>query len=362
MIRLMHAADLHLDSPWAGLNPAQAALMRAAQRDLCQRLGEQILRLRCDVVLLSGDLFDGQTVYRQSLDVLKRALANCKARVFIAPGNHDPYTPDSPYAKEHWPENVHIFTSPEITCVELPELGCRVYGAAFTGPIQGNVLRGFAARQDDLVNLMVLHADPGEGESEYGPVSKQDIGGSGLDYLALGHIHKRFARKIGSTFVGMPGCPMGRGFDETGEKGAYFVTAQKGDCQIRFLPLGAPRYEALEVPAGDDPLSALVSALPEQAKQDHYRVRLTGPLATAPDLPALEQALADRFASLTILDETQRVLPLWEDLEENSLRGAFLRLLKQEHDGAGEDPDRQSVLELAGKLTLELMDGREVNL
>lgn len=362
MIRLIHAADLHLDSPWAGCNPAQAALLRAAQRDLCQRLGEQILRLRCDVVLLSGDLFDGETVYRQSLDTLKRALANCKAQVFIAPGNHDPCTPDSPYARESWPENVHIFTSPQISCVELPELGCRVYGAGFTAPVQGPILRGFTAKQDDLVNLMVLHGDPGEGESEYNPVSKRDIGGSGLDYLALGHIHKRFARKIGDTFVGMPGCPMGRGFDETGEKGAYFVTAEKGDCKIRFLPLGAPRYESLEVTAGEDPLSALLSALPEQARSDHYRVRLTGALASAPDLPALEQALSGRFASLTILDETQRVLPLWEHLEENSLRGGFLRLLKQEYDEAADDADRQSTLELAGKLTLELMDGREVNL
>ncbi len=360
MLRLIHAADFHLDSPFAGHTPAQAALCRAGQREAVLRLGEQIQRLGCELVLLAGDLFDGPEVYGQSLDALRQALDQGKTRVFIAPGNHDPYTLDSPWAKQAWPENVHIFRTPEITAVELPELGCRVYGAAFTGPIQGPVLRGFRAAEDDLVNLMVLHADPGEGESPYCPVSKADIGGSGLDYLALGHIHKRFARKIGQTFVGMPGCTMGRGFDETGEKGAYYVTAQKGDCQIRFVPLGAPRYEALDIPAGEDALSAVLSSLPEDTRRDHYRLRLTGSVSAPPDLDELDAALRGRFASLELRDQTVPVLPLWRDLEENSLRGEFLRLLRQDYDAA--DPERRSLLELAGQLTLELMDGREVSL
>lgn len=82
--------------------------------------------------------------------------------VFIAPGNHDPYTPYSPYAAENWPENVHIFRSLEMEAVELPELGCVVHGCAFAGPERTDqALAGFTVPTDGKCHLMCLHGDVG---------------------------------------------------------------------------------------------------------------------------------------------------------------------------------------------------------
>ena len=89
MIRILHAADLHLDSPFAAMRPDQAAVRREEQRQVLRRLVQACSSLNCQILLLAGDLFDSDRVYLQTAELLRRELASCKAPVFIAPGNHD---------------------------------------------------------------------------------------------------------------------------------------------------------------------------------------------------------------------------------------------------------------------------------
>lgn len=107
MVKLLHAADLHLDSAFSALPPEKAAQRRAEQRLVLERL--TALSEGCAAVLLAGDLFDSARVYRDTLEALRTALAACRCPVFIAPGNHDALLPGSPYLENGWPENVHIF-------------------------------------------------------------------------------------------------------------------------------------------------------------------------------------------------------------------------------------------------------------
>ena len=118
-IKLLHAADLHLDSPFAGLPPEQAAARRLQARQLLELLPRLCRRAGCRLVLLAGDLFDTGAVYRDTVDQLRQALAECPAQVFIAPGNHDPMGPNSPYRRYVWPSQVHIFASSQIETLDL---------------------------------------------------------------------------------------------------------------------------------------------------------------------------------------------------------------------------------------------------
>ena len=68
MIKFLHAADLHLDSTFAALDPRQAALRRQEQRRLVTELCRLCRENECDLLLLSGDLFDGRRVYLDTLD------------------------------------------------------------------------------------------------------------------------------------------------------------------------------------------------------------------------------------------------------------------------------------------------------
>ena len=149
MPKIVHAADFHLDSAFGGLPTDKARERRRESRELADRLADLVRAEEAEIVLLAGDLFDGERVFPETLERLKAALASMGCPVFIAPGNHDPYTPHSPYAATDWPENVHIFHSEAIESVLLPDLACVVHGAAFTSPERTSPpLAGFSAPED----------------------------------------------------------------------------------------------------------------------------------------------------------------------------------------------------------------------
>ena len=253
MLKVLHGADFHLDSPFSGLTPEQAAARRQEQRELLDRLARLAREREADLVLLSGDLLDSRRTYRETAQALARSLGSLPCPVFLAPGNHDFYGPQSLYAALDWPENVHIFTSGSVRRAEVPGLDCVVYGRAFLGPREDrSPLEGFRAERDGRVQLMAVHGEV-DGRGEYGPISREDIACSGLDYLALGHIHAASGLLTeGRTAYAWPGCAMGRGFDELGEKGVYLGTLDASGCKLEFCPLSGRKYEILTVPAGDD--------------------------------------------------------------------------------------------------------------
>lgn len=353
MIKLLHAADFHLDSAFSALSAEQAALRRREQRSALERLAAAAQG--CDIVLLAGDLFDSARVYRDTLDALKRFFASVKAEIFIAPGNHDYLTGGSPYLTESWSGNVHIFTKPAIRRVRLEHLRCDVYGAAFNAPEMPALLKDFRVADPEAINLMVLHGDL-QPNSPYNFIGSEEVAASGLDYLALGHIHMREVKRFGKTTCAIPGCLMGRGFDECGEKGALLADVSKAECNVTFVPIPTRKYEILTVEAGDDPQAAIRAALPADTQNDCYRILLTGESGPV-DVNELEQALAPSFFSLSVRDRTYPKRELWAAAGEDTLRGHFLNNLKTQYDGADEETRRK--LTLAARLVTALMDGRE---
>ena len=331
MIKLIHGADLHLDSPFSGLTPEQAAARRQEQRELLDRLAGLARERGADLLLLSGDLLDSSRTYRETAQALARSLGSLPCPVFLAPGNHDFSGPRSLYAALDWPENVHIFPSGEVRRVEIPGLDCVVYGRAFLGPREDrSPLEGFRAERDGRVQLMAVHGEV-DGRGEYGPISREDIARSGLDYLALGHIHQTSGlQREGDAFWAYPGCPEGRGFDELGDKGVLYVEAEPGNCRAEFVPLCRRRYQLLsvDVTGAEDLAAAVRAALPPDTVEDIYRVLLTGERgAEALDLEGLTRALAPRFYGLTLRDRTRVQRAVWDRMEEDTLTGLFLRLM-----------------------------------
>ena len=352
MIKFLHAADLHLDSPFSGLSPEKAAERRRDQRGLLQALADCANANGCALILLAGDLFDSDNAYPDTLDALMRAFSACQGQIVIAPGNHDCAVAGSAYRTAKWPENVHIFQNARIEAFEFPALGCRVWGAGFTGPYQSALLDGFTAPQDGLTNLMVLHGDAANPASAYNPISREQIAASGLSYLVLGHVHAASGLlQAGRTFYAWPGCAMGRGFDETGEKGAYVGELERETCRLRFCPLPGRRYEILRLPADSD-----FSALPAGTENDICRLILTGE-TEPPDLSAVYRALEGRFYSLTLRDETTPPVDLWAGAGEDTLKGLFLQSLRERYDAADEAGRRRCAM--AARLGLAAMDGRE---
>ena len=329
MLTIIHGADFHLDAPFAALPADKARERRGEQRELLTRLADLVEERRADLVLLSGDLLDGGETYQETVQALARCLGGLPCPVFIAPGNHDYYDARSVYAGTAWPDNVHIFSTVAVESVELPGLHCVVHGAAFTTPqADRSPLMGFSAPRDGNTHLMVLHGDV-ENRSRYGPITLADIAASNLTYLALGHVHACSGlQRAGDTCWAYPGCPEGRGFDETGDKGVLYIEAEPGSCTAEFVPLCRRRYQILEadVTGGADPLEAARAALSPAYQEDVCRLVFTGERGAEPlDLVGLEGKLAGRCWALGLRDRTRAGRDLWARMEEDSLTGLFLR-------------------------------------
>lgn len=319
-------------------------------------IAELCAREHCDLVLLSGDLFDGeytQQGYRAAYD----ALARMGVPVFVAPGNHDYISPASPWVKERWPENVHIFTRPQIESVAVPALDCRVYGAGFTEMDCHALLEGFWAEQAEKYAVGVFHGDPTQISSPYNPITAQQVQQSQLHYLALGHIHKADSFRAEDTLCAWPGCPMGTGFDEQGIKGVYITDLQeKAVC--RFVKLEVPCFYDLNVLAGDDPARSLAGVLPAVGSEDFYRITFTG-RSEPVDLDGLYSQFS-RFPNLLLRDQTAAPVDIWADAGEDSFAGVYFGMLKQALNNAPEE-EKEKIL-LTAKLSRAILDGEEVAL
>lgn len=359
MVKILHAADFHLDSAFVALSEAQAKERRQESRETVERLVDYANDHGVQLMLLAGDLFDGDNVYSQTGELLCTALGRFSGQVVIAPGNHDSFHIRSAYARIALPENVHVFTGTEQERIAFPQYGCTVYGAAFTGE-EAAAWQGFDVAGEDIA-IGLLHGDVGVKDSKYRPISMDSIAQSGLSYLAMGHVHQcSGVQTAGKTAWAYPGCLEGRGFDELGEKGFLLGTVDKDSVKLRFVPFAFRRYERLEVDVTDaEPLQAILHKLPLQTESDIYRIVLTGEVNETVNVAALQDELASRFYALEIREKTSVARDIWARQDDDTLRGLFLQNLHRQYDEAQTDAQREK-LEKAVRFGLAAMDNREM--
>ena len=364
VIKILHAADLHLDSPFEALSAEKAAQRRREQRELLYALSDLARTEEADLVLLAGDLLDSDSIYSETAAGLSRCLASIPAPVFISPGNHDYYTPFSPWENTDFGANVHIFKKNRLECVKVSNLPVLVFGAAFTERRSAPLLEGISVqRQEGLLNIMCIHCDPeGGSDSPYNPVTKEQLAGSGMDYVAMGHIHQGSElKKAGDTYYAWPGCPEGRGFDETGFR---FVYIAQIDTETRLTTLSRKsialrKYQDIAVDVTDgEPLLKIHSALPEDTARDIYRITLTGKTDAPPDIKKLYRELEGMFFALQLRDRTRFKENLWEKAGEDSLRGLFLKKMKLRLEAASSEEERLKI-EKAARWGLAALNNSE---
>lgn len=354
-MKILHSADWHLDAPLTGHSEENAQLLRRELRKIPEKIVKLCKAEECDLLILAGDLFDGPYT-RESLTAMRSALEYAAIPVIITPGNHDYCGPDSPYIKEEWPKNVHIFTKPQIESITLPELNCRIYGAGYESMDCPGLLKDFHAEGEERWHIGVLHGEV-SALSSYCPMTKEHIRQSGLHYLALGHIHKGGSLRADDTLCAWPGCPMGHGFDELGAKGVIIARLDDG-IQASFVPLDTPRFFDEELDVGDNAMDALTSLLPAMDSSDFYRVTLTGYSA-----PLELDKLADAFPhipNLQLRDNTLPELDLWSCVGEDTLEGMYFSLLKESDQSSSETLSHRA--RLAARISRQILDGQEVKL
>ena len=346
-LRILHTADWHMDAPFVSFSEAQRSFLHRQQLALPEKIAEICRREQCDLVLLAGDIFDG-IPSREAVDCVRNALADCAVPVFVSPGNHDFCGVGCPWVEEWWPENVTVFRG-GLESLSLPALDCRIYGAGYQSMDCPALLEGFQAAGSETWQIALLHGDPVTAGSPYCPISAPQIRTSGLSYLALGHIHSADALQCGPTLCAWPGCPMGRGWDETGEKGVWIADLAQTQ-ELRFVPLDGPRFYDLEADVSDGAEDVLDAMLPAGGSDDFFRVTLTGQWNG--DVQALD-ARYTRLPNRIFRDRTEPEADPWAEAGDDTLRGTYFQRLKESGD--------PSAL-LAAKISQKILAGREVKL
>jgi DNA repair protein SbcD/Mre11 len=249
----IHAADLHIDSPLAGLrlkDEAVAQRFANAGRGAVQALIEETIASKAAFLIIAGDVFDGDwkdittgLFFVRAVSTLHRA----GIPTFIVKGNHDAdslMSRDLPY-----PDSVNVFPSDKAASITLD--GCRValHGRSFPNRLSSQFVETYPARRDGWLNIGVLHTslDGTRGHDGYAPCSVDDLRRFGYDYWALGHIH---AAEIVSRepWIVFPGNLQGRSVRETGAKGAVRVTVEDGRIvEVTPLALDGARWAHLTV-------------------------------------------------------------------------------------------------------------------
>ena len=257
--RFIHAADLHLGSPFKGLAGAPEAVRRGlaeAEFGALRRLTDTALREEADFVVIAGDLFDSADRSLRAQAALHRSwsrLAAAGAQVFAIHGNHDPLGLER--ARFELPEGVHIFGAggnaehrPAYRRDGKP--AAFVYGISYDRrAVTDNLVPGYRPAPGADFHIALLHAnvDGDPDHDAYAPCRLSDLLGAGFQYWALGHIH---GRRVLHEYphVVYPGNLQGRHAGETGAKGCYIVDVDaSGGLRLTFMPLDEVRWLACRV-------------------------------------------------------------------------------------------------------------------
>ena len=369
MLKILHTGDIHLDSPFARMDAKKAQQRREeARASFCAMLA-YARKTGVDLILMAGDVFDGEYVSRETTEMLVREFAKLSCPVVISPGNHDYYSPSGIWGKLRFPENVFIFRTPEVTKFSFDSLHTDVYGYAFTeAEMLQSPLSGQRVQDPSRINLLCAHGDTTSPLSRYAPLSCGEIAAFGADYAALGHIHNAPSvdrrEKTVSVYCG---CLEGRAPDETGPKGAVIaeITKEGTTAAVRAgrIRFSKRRYENAQTDCtGADSLAALESRIRQTVADGGYgedtllRLTLTGEVdpLLAVDTEALQQRFPELF-SLEITDGTTPALSAAELMNDRTVRGEFYRALLPAIESG--DPHKRRIAVEALRLGLAAMSG-----
>ncbi len=260
--RFVHAADLHLDSPFRGIRrevPGYVSeTLYRATFDAYENIIELCLREEVDALLVAGDVYDGadrslraQLKFVEGLGRLDKA----GIRSFICHGNHDPL--DGWEARLDLPDGCVRFGA-EVEGAEVfpgePERAT-VYGISYP---HREVRENLSPRFDGIASagsfkIGLLHANVGGNlnHESYAPCSLADLEAINMDYWALGHVHTRQILRTGRPTVVYPGNPQGRHPNETGARGVYIVEVDDdGEARLDFRAVDVVRWETLSLDIG----------------------------------------------------------------------------------------------------------------
>ena len=380
MVKLIHTADLHLDSAFRSrFTKEEAENRRQKQLMAWKELLSFAVEKKVQGILIAGDLFDSPVVSHGTMDFFLSTIAeHPEISFFYLRGNHD--TENTFRYQENLPKNLFLFSEKgkkyrlndrlllagvEYDTKDIPfgENKGAIQGAGQVAEqgVEQETLHGaealskseteseeeskFLKLKEEDCNILLLHGalyqGTPKGDSLQGEegIFLKNLEKLPLSYIALGHIHKGGEGKLNNGALwAYPGCLQGRGFDEEGKRGFLYLKVEEEKKEIRkeFIPIKQGEFRILEIELLEDEgtLACLKKIEDEMekagiSKEDSLRIILKGKkgLEQERNLRYLQLQLQDSVFFLEIQDESELSWNREEAMKEKSLKGEFLRVL-----------------------------------
>lgn len=355
-IKILHIADIHFGRPASGLPEHLRDIRRQEVRSAFSAAISMAKEREVDAVLIAGDLFDCTDTDKSTVNFIKGEFAKIgHIPVFIAPGNHDPL--GSAYdalVNENCP-NLTVFGA-GCTCKTFPDKNFAVYGVGFDNEVVSlPLLKKIKAENENLINIAVVHGEIAA-NSDYNPISETDIAATGLDYIALGHVHTYSGiRKAGNTYYAYSGALEGGGFDECGDKGAILGTVSKDVCNLDLVPISRRRYHTIELDVtGMTTFQEIIDKVGSLTgnKDDLYKIVLTGQRPEKIPPNVIENEVGAFFVK--VKDLTRGAYDLKEISADYTIGGIFARNVLERMENA--DEAEKADLMRAADIVLDILN------
>jgi DNA repair protein SbcD/Mre11 len=257
-IKFIHCADLHLDSPFVGLQYMPKHIFKRIQESTFIALNKMVdaaISKKVDFVIISGDLFDGEDRSIKAQARLRKQMERLqeeKIEVFIIHGNHDHL--GGTWTTIDMPENVHIFSSDFERKEFISVNGVKVHLYGFSYPerhVKERKIDVYKKESGADYHIGILHGHCEGGSilhQPYAPFSIRDLLEKNMDYWALGHIHKQQILH-NDPYIVYPGNIQGRNRKEEKEKGCFAVTLSKHETTLQFIETSDIIWETLTISA-----------------------------------------------------------------------------------------------------------------
>ena len=319
IMKIIHTADIHLDSPLVGVRDSVARRheLLVALNDLSAYADNNGV----SAIIVAGDLFDDSFTTAQTVENVAEIVRTSKAAWFVLRGNHGGRAPYDKLA-QICPQ-IHFFGD-DWTKYNLDNVTIcgRELGACDVEQWSNLSL------DESRYNILVLHGDIDD--THYGLIDKRALAACGARYVALGHRHAFAQYKLGATRACYSGVLESRGFDEQAETG--FVEIDTDSDKIRFVKQAirsiiTKRIDVTNV-ANDIALQRAISdAVADVSPRNYLNIVFCGALDGDLHIEIVaKQLLSDRFFALRIKDETTTKVDFASMMNEVSLRGEFVKL------------------------------------
>lgn len=243
-MKFVHIADMHFDSPFVNLSDRETLgdLKRLEQRKVFKKIIDYIKENNIELFFISGDLYEHQYIRKSTIEYINELFKEIPdTKIFISPGNHDPFLKNSYYNKYNWNDNVKIFSS-KFEKVDLDEIN--IYGYGFDDFYCTDCgIENLNIENPNKINILVIHGTLDGAnlqEKQYNSINKNTLIKKGFDYIALGHIHKM--QVLENSKIIYPGSTIALGFDELGKHGMIVGEFIDGEIKSSFIPLAETEF------------------------------------------------------------------------------------------------------------------------